>query len=177
MILDLRFNKKTNQRGFTLIETIIYVAIIGGVLVALTSFILSISGSRNKSYAEQEINANARMAFSVLTHKIKSASAINVASSTFGAHPGVLSLAMTSSTLNPTVFALSGGRLSIAEGVSAPQFITDQRITITNLVFTNLSGDGSRGNVGIELNFAYASSTGADYNFTSSLQTAVSLRQ
>lgn len=175
MILDFKLTKKNNA-GFTLIEIIIYVAIIGGLLVALTSFILTISGSRNKSYSEQEVNANARMALSVISKKIKSASGINAGVSIFDTHPGVLSLAMASSTLNPTVFALNNGRLTITEGVGSAQFVTDQRINITNLVFTNLTGDGSRGTIGIAINFVYASSAGSDYSFTNSLQTAVSLR-
>lgn len=165
-----------NTRGFTLIETIIYIAIIGGVLVALTSFVLTISGSRNKSYSEQEINANARLALNIVSQKIKSASGINVGASTFNAHPGVLSLSMTSSTLNPTVIALNGNRLIITQGIGASQFITSPRVAITNLVFTNLTGDSNHGNIGIDIGFSFASSTGSDYVFTSSLQTAVSVR-
>lgn len=169
--------KHENKNGFTLIETIIYIAIIGGVFVALTSFVLTISGSRNKSYSEQEVNANARMALGVISQKIKSASGINLASSTFGAHPGVLSLAMTSSTLNPTVIAVSGNRIAVTVGSGSPQFITSQMVLVTNLVFTNLTGDSNHGNIGINMNFVFAGSNSSDYNFTSSLQTAVSLRQ
>lgn len=166
-----------NKRGFTLIETIIYIAVIGGVFVALASFVLTISGSRNKSYAEQEVNANTRLALSVISHKIKSASGINIGASVFDVHPGILSLAMGSSTLNPTVIALSDGRLAITEGAGAQQFITSQRVTITNLVFTNLTGDSNRGNIGININFTFASSSDSSYNFSSNLQTTVSLRE
>lgn len=174
----MKFFSSKNKRGFTLIETIIYVAITAGLLIALTSFILAISGSRNKSYSQQEVNANSRLTLSIINHKIKSASGVNFATSTFGIHPGVLSLSMASSTLNPTVFSLDvSGRLILTEGTSASKFITSPQIKITNLVFSNLTADGSRGNIGINLDFAFASNTNIGFNFSSSLQTAVSLRQ
>lgn len=166
-----------NKKGFSLIEVIIYVAIIGGLLVTLTNFILAISGSRNKSYAQQEVNANTRLALNILNHKIKTSNGINIASSTFGSSPGVLSLSMSSSTLNPTVFALSNGRLTITEGATSSQFITSQRVNISSIIFTNLTSDSNHGNVGISMNFSYASSTDASYTFSSSLNTAVNFRQ
>ncbi len=166
-----------NNKGFSLIEVIIYVAIIGGLLVTLTNFILAISGSRNKSYAQQEVNANTRLALNILTHKIKSSNGINVSSSTFNTSPGVLSLSMSSSTLSPTIFTLSNGRLTISEGVTTSQFITSQRVNISSLIFTNLTADSNHGNVGISMSFNYASSSDASYNFSSSLNTAVNLRQ
>ncbi len=174
----MKFFILTNKKGFTLIETVIYVAITAGLLVALTSFILTISGSRNKSFSQQEVNANVRLALSIISHKIKSANGINFATSTFGVHPGVLSLSMASSTLNPTVFSLDGnGRLILTEGVGASKFITSPQIKITNLVFSNLTSDGSHGNIGINLDFSYVSSSNSGFNFVSSLQTAVSSRQ
>lgn len=174
----MKFFSPKNKNGFTLIETVIYVAITAGLLVALTSFILAISGSRTKSFSQQEVNANARLALNIISQKIKSANGVNFATSTFGVHPGVLSLSMASSTLNPTVFALDGsGRLMLAEGVSAAKFITSPQIKITNLIFTNLTADGSHTNIGINLDFSYVSSSNVGFNFSSNLQTAVSLRQ
>src|SRR3989338_783118 len=127
----MKFFNLKNKRGFTLIETVIYVAIIAGLLVALTSFILAISGSKNKSYSQQEVNANARLALSMISHKTKFASGVNFSTSTFGVHPGVLSLSMTSSTLNPTIFSLDdSGRLILTEGAGASKFITSPQIKI-----------------------------------------------
>lgn len=174
----MKFFSPKNKRGFTLIETVIYVAITAGLLVALTSFILAISGSRTKSFSQQEVNANARLALNIISKKIKSANGVNFVTSTFDIHPGVLALSMASSTLNPTVFALDGsGRLTLVEGVGAAKFITSPQIKITNLVFTNLTADGNHSNIGINFDFSYVSSSNVGFNFSYNLQTAVSLRQ
>jgi len=109
------------SRAFTLIETIIYIAILGMVVSAFVFFSLSVSGSRNKTYAVQEVQANARMALELISQKIRSADKIIFASSTLGADPGRLFLSMASSSLNPTIIDLSSdnGTLRIMEGESA----------------------------------------------------------
>ncbi len=107
--------------GFTLIETIIYIAILGMIAIAFVLFSVSVSGSRNKTYVVQEVQANTRMALEMISQKIRSADGINFNSSTFGINPGRLSLSMTKSSLNPTIIDLSGadGALRIIEGTSS----------------------------------------------------------
>jgi len=168
-----------NNRGFTLIESIIYVVIIGAVLAAFVNFILAVSASRNKSYAEQEVNANMRTVLSVISHKIKSASGVNIGASTFGAHPGILSLSMASSTLNPTIIsvAVGTGRIQITEGVSPAQYLTSERVSVTNLIFTNLTGDSTQKNIGVDFAISFASSSDVNFNFSKSWQTSVSNRK
>lgn len=174
----LKNHKNYNKYGFTLIEITIYIAIIGGLFTVLVSFVLSISSSRNKSYAQQEVNANARIILSEISRKIKSANGINYSSSTFDVHPGAISLSMTSSTLNPTIINLdSSGRLIIRQGFGDPLYVSSQRVAITNLIFTNLANDANHENIGINIGFAFFSSSSLDYSFAGSLQTAVSLRE
>ena len=168
-----------NKRGFTFIETLIYIAIIGAVLTAFVNFILAVSASRNKSYTEQEVNANLRTALSVISHKIKSASGVNLGASIFGLNPGVLSLVMTSSTLNPTIISVvsSTGRLQITEGAGAAQYLTSERVRVSNLLFTNLTGDSTQSNIGVDFTIIYASSPDSNYSFTKSWQTTVGMRK
>ena len=145
------------NKGFTLVETLIYIAIISGVLAAFVSFALNISEARTKTYVAEEVQANARVALETIVQKIRSAAGLNIGTSVFNTDPGVLSLMMNNSSLNPTVINLSStdGSLQIKEGSDSPVAVTSNRVKITNLVFRNFTSVGARANVGIELTVAY----------------------
>ena len=171
---------KKNGAGFTLIETLIYIAIIGGVVATFVNFSLTISDSRNKTYVVQEVQANARTALDLITQNIQSANGINTSISIFGSDPGLLSLSMTSSTLNPTVIGLSedDGILEMKQGTSASTTITSDELNITNLIFTNLTASSTRENVRIEIMIGFDNPGGdIEFDYSQSLQTGVSLRQ
>lgn len=173
-------NKINNSvKGFTLVETLIYIAIIGGVIGTFVSFSLNISNTGNKTYSQQEVQANARVAMDMIVKKIKSASSVSTTQSVFGVNPGVLYLTMSSSTLNPTIINLSGvdGQLQIKEGVASTTSITTKQVEITSLIFSNLSASSSRENISVNLTVSYATSTDVGYKFSQSLQTTASLRE
>ncbi len=167
------------KKGFTLIEVLIYITIIGVVVSGFIVFALSINSSRSKTYVAQEVQANARTALDLISQKIRAATGVNVASSTFDVDPGLLSLAMASSTQNPTIVDLNqdDGVLQITASTSNPVAITSDEVKVTNLVFTNLTPSGERGNIRIEITVEYAGDGSKEYEYSQSLQTAVSLRQ
>ncbi len=167
------------EKGFTLIETIIYVAITGLVLAGFVVFAFSISGSRDKSYVISEVGANSRMALDVISQRIRNAKEVNV-SSIFDSDPGVLSLEMADPSKNPTIINLNqnDGVLQIVEGTTAPAAVTSDEVKITNLVFNNLTSGSERENIRVILTVEFNNLSGdVDYNYSQSFQTAVSLRQ
>ena len=168
-----------DYKGFTLIETIIYVAIIGGIIATFISFSLNVSSARNKSYAQQETQANARVALNVITQKIQSASGVNLGSSVFNSDPGVLSLIMSSSTLNPTIISLSAddGSLLLKEGNNATTTITTALVQVLNLLFSNQSASSTKDNIGVDITVSFVSSTDVILRYTQALHTSVSTRE
>ena len=172
------FSLKKSGAGFTLIETIIYIAVIGLIIGAFVSFSLSIGNSSNKTYAVQEVQANARFSLDIITQKIQTAVGVNIASSTFDSDPGVLSLTFVSSTLNPTLIKLNedDGILQIIEGMASPVNITSNEVKVTNLQFTNLTGLGNKENIKIDFTIEFDDDGGVEFQSTQSLQTAVSIR-
>jgi len=181
-----RYNPKSVQhqvlhtKGFTLIETLIYVAIIGMAVSSFVAFSLSVSSSRSKTYVVQEVQANARVALGIISQKMRAANGVNTATSTFGADPGFISLSVASSTLNPTIIGLNqdNGVLGIKEGLSATTSITSSEVKITNLVFTNLTGSSTRKNIRTEMTVEFNNpSTDITYDYSQSLRTTISIRQ
>ncbi len=169
---------KDEERGFTLVEMLIYIAIFA---VAISSFVflgVTISESRNESYVVQEVQANNRMALDIISQKIRQATSVNIGSSTFGSDPGVLSLAMAEAGSDPTLINLDqdDGTLRITEGASSPVNVTSKQVTVKSLIFTNLT-DGERENIKIEMTVEYKNSGDVEYIYSQSVQTAVSVRQ
>lgn len=167
-----------NTRGFTLIEMLIYIAIIGGIVASFVSFTFSVSNSRNKAYVIQEVQANTREAMEIITQKIRSASGVNAGSSIFDVDPGYLSLTMTSSSLNPTTIGLNhdNGVVEIKEGVNASTTIMADETKTTSLIFTNLT-DGSRENIEISITAQYDNpSNDPNFAYSQSLRTSASVR-
>ena len=169
-----------NNSGFTLVELLIYIAIIGMMMTTFVYFGMAIFDYRNKSYAVQEVQANERLALSIMSQKIRGAKDVNIASSTFNTDPGVLSLVTDNASTNPTVFSLTKGDgvLQIAEGTTSTTTVTTKNAQVTNLVFTNLTAtSGVADDIGINLTTQYNASQDAKYNYSDSLETAVSLRR
>lgn len=176
----MKTSSQRNSKGFTLIETLIYIAIIGIVVSSFISFSISISDSRGKTYVVQEVQANTRVALDMIRRRIRAAQDVNIANSIFDTDPGFLSLAMASSTLNPTTISLDedNGTLVIKEGSYATSSITSDRVKVVNLVFTDLTYFTSRENIRIEISVEYNNiSTSSVYSYAQNVQTAISLRQ
>ncbi len=173
-------NYKLRNKGFTLIEVLIYLAIVGIALSSFVAFVMQISDVKAKNYVMEEAQANARIALDIISRKIKSANGVNTALSTFDADPGELSLSMSDSSKNPTVFNLTedDGILQITQGADDPVAITSDEVKITSLVFTNLSAGSDFENIRIQLTVEY-NNLGSDieYAYSQNYQTTVSLRQ
>ena len=68
--------RKNAGDGFTLIETLLYVAIIGMVVGAFITFILVISGLRNKFYVINEVRSNKRTMQDIFQHYLRNAKSV-----------------------------------------------------------------------------------------------------
>lgn len=163
-----------NNQGFTLIEMIIYIAIIGIVLFGFMSYGVSVSGVRNKSASAAIVQANGRVALEMLTKKIHEASA--VISPVSGASANQLVLDMPGTNPNLT-FVVSNGVLTMTETGLSTTTLTDVKTSVSNLQFINLSYSGERANIGIILTIESApGATDVHYQFAKTYQTAVSTR-
>ena len=168
------------RQGFSLIEVLIYIAIMAFAVVAIASFSISIANSRNKNYVVGEVQANGRGAFNIITQRILAAEGVNVGLSTFDTDPGILSLQMADAAKNPTIINLTAdnGILQITEGASNAVSITSDEVQVTNLVFTNVTPAGRRENIRMEITIEYDNPSGdQEFEYSQSLQTSTSLRQ
>jgi Tfp pilus assembly protein PilW len=122
-----------DNRGLTLIEMILYIALIGLVGAGVVSFSLMISGAKGKNYIMSEVNDNARFAMDLIGRKIRNAE--TVISPAYGTSGDRLTL--LSSDGVETDFSVENNKLTMTEnGVSRP--VTAGDIAVTGLDFTHL---------------------------------------
>jgi type II secretory pathway pseudopilin PulG len=173
-IKKLESLKCKSGAGFTLFETIIYIGIAGIMLVSFVQFSLIVSGSRNKNYAAQEVQANTRTALDIITQKIRLADDVNaVAGPIEGNSDTTLTLDMPGG--GTTVFSIQGTSLSINEGSEVS--LTSNNVNVTSLNFTNLAQSEERDNIKVEFTIEYANPGDVRFTSTQTIQTTVSLRK
>ncbi|MBU0661179.1 hypothetical protein KKG22_03290 [Patescibacteria group bacterium] len=167
-----------NKRGFSFVETILYIAIISGVLVTFISFILAVTSSRTKTYVVQEVHANNRIALDVITRHVHEASGINIGASVFDSDPGVLSLQMNDVAKDPTVFSLDqdNGRLYIQQGADPAVVITSAEVQLETFLLHHIAVPNTPGSIQLDITTNYyADTTDPDFIYDQSIQTAIAL--
>ncbi|MDP4008574.1 MAG: prepilin-type N-terminal cleavage/methylation domain-containing protein [Candidatus Peregrinibacteria bacterium] len=177
------------NKGFTLIELIIYVAIASGVLVSVITFAWAVIGSGVKVDVSSELTQNGRFVLEKITQEIHAAEDVVIGSSTFGVSPGVLTLDLSGPNTD-VVFdtyakdvtvggqVISITKLRMQDGTDPAVDITSDKVNLTNFVLTNLTRDTEPANINIEITLVHIT-TGEDplRDRNLSFETAVSIRE
>lgn len=164
------------RHGFTLIETIIYIAIIGLIMGTLGLFVNTLLQARAKTQASSEVIAVARVIQDQLSLAARHAEAINIGTSTFDTDPGVLSFKMVDAVIDPTLFSLTGddGQFRKSEADADAATLTSDRVQVTNLVFTNLTGVSDAGIIQVQFTLEAVNTSGSAYfDYAQTFQTTL----
>lgn len=168
-----------NDFGFALFEVIISLALLLIIVGGLGGFVVAIHNSRAALSHLQEVDSNMMFAFSTMSMRIRSARAVNSATSTFSSDPGVLSLDMPNPSVNPTVFRLDqdNGTLLMQEGAAAALPLTTSAVSVSQLIFSLRAPAGEPENIGILLTVDSASAGDSYASFSHTATTSVTTRQ
>lgn len=132
------------KKGFTLIETIIYTAIIAVIFILVVNSLTVVIKAFNQGRVIIKINNSAELAMERMTREIRFAYDID-ALSDLGTNPGHL-------VLNTYVeFYLDSGKLMVKEGVLPAGQLTASDLTVTNLVFRQINAPSISKAVKIEM--------------------------
>lgn len=165
-----------NKRGVTLLESVVYIAIVSAVLVAMAVWMIDLLRVRAKNQVVSEVQYNARLIQDRLSEAVRHAEGVNIGSSSFSVDPGVLSLDMVDLAADPTVFSLSqdDGLLQVSVAGGGETLITTDAIQVTNFVFTNLTSSEDLGIIQVEFTVKAVNDSGAPfYDYEESFQTAI----
>lgn len=133
-------------KGFSLIEIIIYIAILAVISVLVVETIVGASEVFGKARVKRALTLEGRSAMERMMREIRLATSVDTVGSVFGGHPGRLKLntVVSSSDSTPTVreFLISGKNVVLREGSQDISLLSSA--STTNLVFRYIqSGDTS----------------------------------
>ncbi|MFA4891135.1 MAG: type II secretion system protein [Candidatus Gracilibacteria bacterium] len=120
------------KRGFTLIEAMLYLVIVGTFLLAAMMFSLQIVDNYKLSENLRETQINAMIPVEKIVDAIHLADSVNEASSVFDDDNGVLVLNLAGSTVS---FYLDGGNIYMKEGAAAGVKLNSSNVTVSALRF------------------------------------------
>jgi len=153
--------------GFTLMELLLYVSIIGSIMLVMSVFfsVLQHQGVRSRVIMEVEEQSLAPM--QIMTQIIRNSTAIILPPT---------GTSSSSATLNSTIFSLASGAITMKEGGSAAVPLTSAKVVVSNLTFTNLSAT-SPGILQIQYAVSYNNPDGMpEYTYTKISTSTATLR-
>ncbi|MEO6508637.1 MAG: prepilin-type N-terminal cleavage/methylation domain-containing protein [Patescibacteria group bacterium] len=128
----MKTNKKT-RFGFSLIELIIYFALLSSVMLILTQILTSIIQARLVSEASSSIEQNAEYIMNRFEYDISRANTIIIPAS-YGVSTSSLQLTINGVTYS---YSLNGGVLQISNNLGTDN-LSDVLATVSNLQFTKI---------------------------------------
>lgn len=134
------FLNKTGNRGYTLIEIIVYIAIFGivalvvinGIIVSMRTFV---AARENRILARTSVDMMERM-----SREIRAATSIEPLSSTLDMSPGTLGVYTIEDEDTTLIeFDLDNGSLILSEDSAEIGSLSTDNITVTSLVFREIT--------------------------------------
>ena len=129
---QIRMSKKQKLSGMTIVETVIYVAIIGFLFFIVTETLTTISRTYRATAVVRSLNSSALTSLDIISREIRNASSVDQAQSILNINPGKLVLIKGATT---TEFYLDQGMVNVRENGVLKGPITLGSSSTTNLVF------------------------------------------
>lgn len=159
-------NKKS---GFTLIETLVYVAGIIILLVVIFSFISSTYNWYRTATIGSRIDAIGTILSDHLSKNIHSGQSIDSPNTLFGTTTGRLSIVALVNAVNVTKkYSIINGRITYSENGGISDYLTPTDVTVTKLYFTNMTNAISEA-VRFEVELSYMAKNGTSTRTYSSV--------
>lgn len=125
------------NKGFTLIEVLIYSLIFVIITGGMTLFAISILTASERADSQVELSDNSRFMIQKIQQNLRGTSTVN--SPTVGNTATSLSINTASASANPVVFDLSGGAVRMKVASASPLPLTNTFVEVMSISFQNYS--------------------------------------
>lgn len=168
----------TYKQGFSLLELLIYIAILSILMVVISQVFIALTRGRGQAEARSEVNSAVRFATERIKQDIKRASAISLPA--LGTPSASLRATTTPNTM--VLYDVSGGALRRTEGngtATTTTNVTGDAILVDAPMFTRLENyntvlQATTTAVRVEMVFRY-NSVSSDWSYQDTLRTTVTL--
>lgn len=135
------------SKGFSLVEMVLYVALLTVVTLTIIQMLISISGIYRSIKLDRELEVAGTIAMESLLREIRNASSVNLGESVLDVNPGSITLNGVDESASPYVikFIVDSGILKVSKDDEIPSAITASSITVSYLLFTHITNPVSRG--------------------------------
>ena len=163
------------QSGYTLIELLLYIAMLGILLPTVVGFMGLAVETRVKNQSIAEVNEQGMAAMDYITQTLRNANAITTPAA--AASGSSLTITVPTAGLSPTIFDLSGSSaLQVKEGTTAAIPLTSSDVQISNLTFSNLTRSGTAGAVQVSFTVSRVNTSGRnEYDYQKTFTTTAEL--
>ncbi len=164
--------KREKNKGITLVEILLYMAIISIVLVITSAFLTNILGARIKNQTINEVESQGLQVMQVITQKVKGADSILLPPTT-GVQTPVLTVVKNDDDIK---FEVEDGIFYIEKDGERTN-LTNDRIFIYDLNFENLSREETPGIISFEFTIEHINpGERGEYSFEKNFFGSASLR-
>ena len=147
------------ERGFTIIELLLYSAISAAMIASISIILSTLLDIRIKNQSIAEVEQQGQILMSSLTKAIRNADTVNDLPQ--GATEAVLSI--TANGVN-TVYSSENGRMMVSINGGGAIPLTNSKVEITNLRFSNYARPGTNGLFRIEFTISRLNPVGGARN-------------
>ena len=164
-----------HEKGFTLVELLLYVAMTTIMVGTISVFLFIILQVRVKNQVINEVEQQGQQVVQRINQVVRNATGITVPS--IGVSGASTTLTVTPAGNSPTVFDLSTGALRITEGAGSPIVLTNARVTVSALTFTNTSRSAISKDLRVTFTLTAVNSSGRnEYDYTKTFTTSAHVR-
>lgn len=171
-------NTMRHKRGISLLELLIYIALLSGLMVVVSDAFILLSKGRGQSEARSEINSAIRFAGELIKQDVKNATAVSAPA--LGTPGSTLSLTVSGNTI---LYDMLDGVLRRKVNAGAPEAVTGSYVTVDVPTFTRIENNNSISGVlnatttaiQVAMTMRY-NADGGDWTYEDSLRTTVTFR-
>lgn len=129
------------QKGFSLLEMLLYVSISSVIMLSLSMFLLFILSQRVKSQSIADVNQQGLQVMQLIGLTVRNAKSVDFP--LIGTTSTILSLTVFDPLLNPTIFDSTNGVVRIKEGSGPYIALTNSHVAVLDFMFHNISSTSS----------------------------------
>lgn len=168
--------KNSPQRGFTLLEMVVYISIFATVVVVLTTITLTILSTKNQTRAARITYEEARFILERINNRIRIAPGMDTGNSIFGQSEGKIVLKSPVAETNLTTIELVNGVVMETVAGREASALSSADVDVTDLLFTLVRSSETENTIQTSITIEFRNEKRKDLFAETALTTQASFR-